>query len=92
MECPVCRAHMPHALLQRMLSPDEVATGHPDPVLNGIWHKEGGSVVVTLPDGQDAMIIDDHVLHTIHMHREKRMRIVEAQAECGGLIQKHNAR
>lgn len=85
-DCPVCRLSMPHALLQRILSPDELRSGHPDPTLHGT-QKHGGAVVVTLPDDRD-LEIDGYLLHTIQSQQEKRERIVEAQARCGGLVQK----
>jgi hypothetical protein len=91
-ECPVCRARMPHAQLERVLSPDEVLTGHPDPALHASGREHGDSVIVALPEGEDAVTVDGHLLHSIQMHREKARRIVEAQALCGGLIQTNNVR
>lgn len=86
-DCPVCRVSLPHGLLQHMLSPKELGTGHPEPALHASLRKQGGPGVVTLPDDEDVEI-DDNLLDIIERLQEQRMRVAREQERCAGLVQK----
>lgn len=90
MECPVCRIQVPHTLLQRLLLPEELEQGHPDPGSCDSWRQDTGPGGVSLQGTQGADILEN-LLPDIQTQQESRRRVLEVQEQCGGLVKKFDA-